>query len=229
MKKNVWFVSGIDTNVGKTYATGLLARAFAEKKVNVITQKMIQTGCKDSSEDIDMHRRLQNLSPLDEDAAHLTCPYIFSYPCSPHLAAELDHQTIDPAKITSATRQLLEHHDLILLEGAGGLMVPLTHDLLTIDYVRAQNYPLLLVTSGKLGSLNHTLLSLYACQREGIEVKALVYNHFPHIDDVIEQDSLSYLYRHFPRTPIIELAEQQEEGNECILPDISPLLNVLDA
>ena len=219
MKKNVWFVSGIDTNVGKTYATGLLARAFAEKKVNVITQKMIQTGCTDSSEDIDMHRRLQNLSSLDE----------FSYPCSPHLAAELDHQTIDPAKITSATRQLLEHHDLILLEGAGGLMVPLTHDLLTIDYVRAQNYPLLLVTSGKLGSLNHTLLSLYACQREGIEVKALVYNHFPHIDDMIEQDSLSYLRRHFPHTPIIELAEQQEEENGCILPDISPLLNVLDA
>lgn len=222
MKKEVWFVSGIDTNVGKTYATGMIARALAQKGIDVITQKMVQTGCQETSEDIEMHRRLQGLPTLSEDREGLTCPYIFTYPCSPHLAVELDRRELDMARITAATQQLLKNHDLVLLEGAGGLMVPLSHEKLTLDYIREQKYPLLLVTSGKLGSLNHTLLSLYACRHEGVEVKGIIYNRFPHTDEIIEKDSLLYLQRHFRSIPVIELEEQPEEAE--ILPDVSPLL-----
>ncbi len=224
MKKEVWFVSGIDTNVGKTYATGLLARALALKGVHVITQKMIQTGCRETSEDIEMHRRLQGLPVLVEDREGLTCPYIFTYPSSPHLAAELDRRELEVSKITAATEALLERYDRVLLEGAGGLMVPITHHLLTLDYIRDQHYPLLLVTSGKLGSLNHTLLSLYACRHEGITVKAILYNRFPHIDEVIEQDSLAYLRRHFPDIPVIEIGEWSEDSDDAALPCVDALL-----
>ena len=99
MKGKVLFISGIDTNIGKTYTTGILARALAEKGKTVITQKMIQTGCTEISEDIEMHRQLQDIPFTEEDKAGLTCPYIFTYPSSPHMAAERDGRTIDLSTI----------------------------------------------------------------------------------------------------------------------------------
>ena len=106
-------------------------------------------------------------------------PEIFSYPCSPHLAAEIDKRPIDFDKIERATQTLSERYDAVLLEGAGGLMVPLTRELLTIDYVAQKQYPLVFVTSGRLGSINHTLLSLEAMTRRGIRLHTLAYNLFP--------------------------------------------------
>ena len=125
---------------------------------------MIQTGCTEVSEDIEMHRKIQGIPFTEEDKAGLTCPYIFTYPCSPHMAAEKDGKTIDLSVITEATRRLQEKYEYVLLEGAGGLMVPNDFHSLAIDYVKEQGYPVILVTSGKLGSINHTLLSLYACK-----------------------------------------------------------------
>ena len=82
MKKNVYFVSGIDTNIGKSYATAYLARVWREKGINVITQKFIQTGNPAGySEDIELHRRLMGLEYLPEDEQGWTKPEIFSYPC----------------------------------------------------------------------------------------------------------------------------------------------------
>ena len=193
MKGKVLFISGIDTNIGKTYTTGILARALAEKGKTVITQKMIQTGCTEISEDIEMHRQLQDIPFTEEDKAGLTCPYIFTYPSSPHMAAERDGRTIDLSTIIEATRKLQEKYEYVLLEGAGGLMVPNDFNSLTIDYVKEQNYPVLLVTSGKLGSINHTLLSLFACKQYGVEVKALVYNLYPETDKLIADLSLIHI------------------------------------
>ena len=181
MKGKVFFISGIDTNVGKTIATGAIAKALAQAGRTVITQKMVQTGCERVSEDIEEHRRIQGIPFTEEDKAGLTCPYIFSYPCSPHMAAERDGKQIDLERITQATRQLMARYEYVLVEGAGGLMVPNDMRSLAIDYVKEQGYPLLLVTSGKLGSINHTLLSLFVCERYGIEVKAIVYNQYPSI------------------------------------------------
>lgn len=90
MKGTVLFITGIDTNIGKTFATGMIACALAGKGKKVITQKMIQTGCAEVSEDIEMHRKIQGIPFTEEDKTGLTCPYIFTYPCSPHMAAEKD-------------------------------------------------------------------------------------------------------------------------------------------
>jgi dethiobiotin synthase len=214
MKGKVLFVTGIDTNIGKTYATGILARALAEQGKTVITQKMIQTGCEEISEDIEMHRKLQGIPFTEEDKQGLTCPYIFTYPCSPHMAAAKDKRNIDLSVITAATQQLQEKYEYVLLEGAGGLMVPNDFDSLTIDYVKEQGYPVILVTSGKLGSINHTLLSLYACKQYGIPVKALVYNLFPKADALIEANTMEYLAQYLqkesPETTIITLPDMEE-------------------
>lgn len=226
MKGKVLFVSGIDTNIGKTFATGILARTLADKGKKVITQKMIQTGCTDVSEDIEMHRRLQGIPYTDADKAGLTCPYIFTYPCSPHMAAQRDGRLIDLSTITEATRQLQEKYEYVLLEGAGGLMVPNDFQSLAIDYVKQQGYPVVLVTSGKLGSINHTLLSLYACKQYGIEVKALVYNLYPATDKLITDNTMEYLTQYLakesPGTAFITLPEYKEEMSEEV--DITGIL-----
>ena len=219
-KGNVYFISGIDTSVGKTAATGAIAKALAQAGKRVITQKMIQTGCEQVSEDIEEHRRIQGIPFTEEDREGWTCPYIFSYPCSPHMAADKDGRTIDLQVITQATERLRERYEYVLLEGAGGLMVPNDFQSLTIDYIRDQGYPLILVTSGKLGSINHTLLSLFAAEQYGIPVKAIVYNQYPHIDALIEANTLEYLRIKFPQIPLLLLNDLQKE--EPI--DISPLL-----
>lgn len=216
MKGKVWFISGIDTNVGKTYATGALACRLAAAGKRVITQKMVQTGCTEISEDIEMHRHLQGLPLLEEDRTGLTCPYVFTYPCSPHMASERDGRTIDLDTITAATERLRERYDYVLLEGAGGLMVPIDRHTLTIDYIRACGYPLVLVTSGKLGSINHTLLSLFAARAYGIPVEQVVYNLYPHTDALIEANTLEYLTdylrKEFPETRLVKL----EEGGQIV-------------
>ena len=193
MKGKVFFITGIDTNIGKTYATALLANNFAAQGKRVITQKMIQTGCIDISEDIEKHRELQQLPLLPEDKAGTTCPYLFTYPCSPHLAAEIDGVTIDCNVITQATEQLQADYEIVLLEGAGGLMVPIDDTQTTIDYVKACGYPIYLVTSAKLGSINHTLLSLYACKQYEIPVQGVIFNQNDSIDHLLSESTVEYL------------------------------------
>lgn len=212
MSGQVYFVSGIDTDIGKTYATGFLAKLWAEQGKKVITQKLIQTGNANVSDDIVKHREIMGSGWFQEDHDKLTMPEIFSYPASPHLATRLDGREIDFQKIETATQTLAERFDVVLLEGAGGLMVPLTTSLLTIDYIAEHQFPVILVTSGRLGSINHTLLSLEALKVRGLSLHAMVYNLKDESKDpIISQDTSAYLKNylavHFPKAEWIELAK----------------------
>lgn len=201
---NAYFISGIDTDAGKSYVTGYIAARLREKGVNVVTQKFIQTGNKDYSEDIELHRRIMGIEPLPEDIDHTTAPVIFSYPASAQLAARIDGRKIDLTVIDNATERLKEKYDTVLIEGAGGLMVPIEDDFLTIDYVTSRNLPLILVTNGVLGSINHTILSLEAVKSRGIHLEAVIYNEHFDTDKVIAEDTKGfitrYLHRNFPGT-----------------------------
>ena len=208
MTDNVYFVSGIDTDIGKSYATGFFARTWNSEGRRTITQKLIQTGNTCMSEDIELHRRIMGCGLLPEDREGLTMPEIFSYPCSPHLAAEIDGRPIDLAGIERATMELSRRYDTVLLEGAGGLMVPLTRQLLTIDYIARKGYPLIYVTSGRLGSINHFLLGLEAIRARRIRLHTVAYNLFPREeDDRISRDTESYirdvLSREWPDTQFV--------------------------
>lgn len=205
MESQIYFISGIDTDAGKSYCTAWYARQLAQNGKRVITQKFIQTGNVGHSEDIDLHRRIMETGYLPEDREGLTMPEIFSYPCSPHLAARIDRRPIDFNKIERATLELARRYDIVLVEGAGGLMVPLTEEYLTIDYIAEKQYPLLFVTSGKLGSINHTLLSLEAIKNRGIRLDMVLYNLYPTVEDkTIQEDTTqyikNYLAKHFPDT-----------------------------
>lgn len=203
MKNNVYFISGIDTDAGKSYATGYLARQWNDKGIRTITQKLIQTGNIHISDDIKLHREIMGIAFTEEDRSGITMPEIFTYPASPYLAARIDQRAIDFEKIRKATELLSERYDVVLLEGAGGLMVPLTDDYLTIDYIKEMDYPLIFVTSGKLGSINHTLLSLEAIRSRGIQLHTVAYNLFPELEDTIIRDDTehyikNYIHTYFP-------------------------------
>lgn len=212
MKENVFFVSGTGTGIGKSFATGYIAKLWNKRGIKTITQKFIQTGNCDISEDIELHRKIMGTPLLEEDLERLTMPEIFSYPCSPHLASKIDNRPIDFNKIKRATALLSEKYDRVLLEGAGGLMVPLTGSLLTIDYIKRENYPLILVASSTLGSINHILLTLEAVAARGIRLYAFVYNLFENEsekDEIIKDDTRKFVYehllKHFRTTRFLEL------------------------
>ena len=209
LKEKVLFITGIDTDAGKTYATAYLSRMLASQGRQVITQKSIQTGCTGSSEDIEAHRRLCGGEYYPEDTAGLTAPLIFSYPASAQLAAAIDGRTIDMAKIEACTMELGKNYDSILIEGAGGLMVPIHDDYFTIDYIAEHNYPAVLVTNGRLGSINHTILSLDALKKRGIKVAAVVYNRYFDRDKTICADTVGFIKRymahHHPQAEFIDM------------------------
>lgn len=202
------FISGIDTDAGKTYATAWLASRYMESGKSVITQKFIQTGNSGRSEDIEAHRRLSGVEMRPEDLDFTTAPIIFTYPASAQLAARIDGKTIDLDKIRESTRILSSRYDVVLIEGAGGLLVPITDTYFTIDYVAQENLPLALVTNGRLGSINHTILSLEAIKSRDITLHSVIYNTFFDKDKVIACDTFDficrYVKRNFPKSQVIK-------------------------
>lgn len=201
----IYFVSGIDTDAGKTYCTAWLAKQLNGKGIRTITQKFIQTGNSGRSEDIELHRSIMGCGMLPEDMDFTTAPEIFSYPASPLLASKIDKRPVDFEKINNATKRLADKYDVVLVEGAGGLMVPLAENMLTIDFIARSGYPLVFVTSGRLGSVNHTLLGLEAVAARNINLYMVMYNLYPaNPDTTISDDTRcylrSYLGTRFPGT-----------------------------
>lgn len=210
-----YFISGIDTDAGKSYCAGWWARKMMDEGKSVITQKFIQTGNREFSEDIEVHRKLMGTGMLPEDLDHTTAPVIFTYPCSPQLAARIDGRDIDLKLIDDATRTLSERYDVVIVEGAGGLMVPVTDDFFTIDYIASRNLPLVFVVHGALGSINHAILSFEAIKARSIKLACVLYNTFYDTDPVIAADTRGfierYINRYFPDSGVIDVPKLAEQ------------------
>jgi dethiobiotin synthetase len=205
----VIFITGIDTDSGKTIATGLMARYLIKSGISVITQKIVQTGCDKISDDIAMHRKIMGIDLTEDDRNGLTCPYIFKYPASPHLSAGFENKKIDINIISEATKQLSAKYDIVLLEGVGGLLVPLNNETTLLDYIEMNNYSIIIISSAKLGSINHTLLTMEAIKNRDLKIRGLFYNHFPKQDREILNDTRDviekYLSQHWFNASIIDI------------------------
>jgi len=231
MAGRIFFISGIDTGVGKTVVTGLMTRWLRASGRDVITVKMVQTGNTGFSEDLDMHRALADMPRLAEDDLGLTAPQIFAFPSSPELAARLEGRTVDLEKIAHAVATCAAAHEVVLVEGVGGLAVPLTADTLAADFAAAQGWPLILVASGRLGSINHIILSLEAAKTRGMSVAGVVYNWCADVDPTIDADTPAVTRRTLQRlgfpSAVVHLAKQVRP----VLPnsdiDFSPLFACL--
>jgi len=175
-----FFVTGIDTGVGKTMICGLLAAFLRKEGLNAVTQKWVQTGTDRWPIDLAVHRRLMGLpETVPEGMLEDLCPYRFSFPSSPHLAAERDGRKIDAAVIEDAYRRLEASHDIVLIEGGGGFLVPLTRELLVGDLVARLGLSVLVVVANRLGCINHTLLTVEAARRRGISLAGVIFNRPP--------------------------------------------------
>ena len=120
---------------------------------------------------------------------------------------QLAVKEIDPGKIDWALAELCKKFDYVLIEGAGGLMVPLTRRLLFINWAAKQDLPLILVTSGRLGSINHTLLSIEAAKNRNMRIAGIIYNMYPKSDEEISKDSLDVIQRLNPEIPVVKIGE----------------------
>ncbi len=191
-----YFIAGIDTGIGKTVATGLLARYLMAQDRSIITAKLAQTGSEQVAEDIRTHRKIMGTDLFWEDTSGMTCRYVFDYPASPHLAAEAENAVISPEVICKAVADLEETFDIVLVEGVGGIMVPLTRDLLSIEMAAKSCWPLIIVSSGRLGSINHTLMTMQCADALGCRIAGVIYNLDGCDDDIITSDSRAIIKEH---------------------------------
>jgi dethiobiotin synthetase len=155
------FVTGIGTGIGKTIVSAILT-----EKLKADYWKPIQSGDLDNSDTLKVENLITNTrSKIHKEAYRLT------QACSPHKAAVIDGVTIDQKNIILPVTD-----NQLIIEGAGGLMVPLNNNFLMIDLIQQLNAEVILVVKHYLGSINHTLLSLEALYSRGIPVKALIFN-----------------------------------------------------
>ncbi len=227
MQKKI-FIAGIDTDVGKTIITGLIAKYIQSINKSVITQKIAQTGCKGISEDIQMHRKIMGVELFKEDIDKTTCPYVFELPASPHLSAQLQAIEIDVDTINKSTKILNANYEYVIIEGVGGVFVPLTRTYTSLDYLSKQKLDVILVTTPKLGSINHTLMTIDTLFRKKINILGLVYNLIGDYDRQIKSDSklifAEYLQKYGYKNNIIEI--NKIEANYPIIKDFKQFLKL---
>jgi dethiobiotin synthetase len=163
------FITATNTDVGKTYVTLQLIDAFAQRGLRVGVCKPIETGVTDTPVDATaLLERCRRVNPAFEAfSPEAITAYTFALPAAPFCADT--HRIIDPEHIVETVRTLQRHCDLLLVEGAGGLMVPITQTFKMIDLAKTLDADLLLVTPSRLGCINDTLLSMEALEARSID------------------------------------------------------------
>ena len=191
------FITGTDTRVGKTLVTGGLAALLREAGIDVGVMKPAESGCR---------RKDGALIPQDalflremagcRDELQLVNPYALERPLAPALAAECENVDINLEVIREAYSILTSRHDLVLVEGAGGMLTPLNSHRFMADLAgELGRLPVLLVTRDILGTINHTLLTLYYTRRERMDVMGIVMNRTSPADELAESLNAGALQR----------------------------------
>ncbi|MGG1658658.1 dethiobiotin synthase [Brevibacillus sp. NRS-1366] len=168
------FLSGTDTGVGKTIVTAGIAAALRQDEVDVGVWKPVQSGALANEPESDAYL-LKELGGV-EDAYEEIAPLVFPAPLTPLLAAEAVGKSLTMNEVVAGGQLLMERHPALLVEGAGGLMVPLTRTEMMAHLAVRLKLPLLLVARAGLGTINHTLLSVWYARKLGIEVVGVILN-----------------------------------------------------
>jgi dethiobiotin synthetase len=178
MTKPSFFITGTDTSVGKTEAACLLARSLTEAGLKVGVMKPVETGCpvKDGRIMPLDALRLKTASNTEADL-DLVNPYRFTAPVAPDLAARLFGTSIDLERIKDIFIGLQAAHDLMLVEGAGGLLAPCAEGKSMADLAHLLGTSLIIVTANRLGTINHTLLTVRCAQQMVLAIKGIILNN----------------------------------------------------
>ena len=172
------FVTATDTDIGKTCVCAGLAYALKKSGIDVGIMKPFACGVKQkigfSSNDLTI---LTNAAMVD-DAEDIINPFFFPIPASPYTAAKNLGVKIDVEHVMECFRKLDEIHDIVLVEGIGGIMTPILKDYAIIDLVKDLMANTIIVTSSKIGTVNHTVLTCNMCKNMNIPIKGLIINNF---------------------------------------------------
>ena len=172
------FVTATDTDIGKTYVCAGLAYALKKSGIDVGIMKPFACGVKQkigfSSNDLTI---LTNAAMVD-DAEDIINPFFFPIPASPYTAAKNLGVKIDVEHVIQCFRKLDEIHDIVLVEGIGGIMTPILKDYAIIDLIKDLMANTIIVTSSKIGTVNHTVLTCNMCKNMNIPIKGLIINNF---------------------------------------------------
>jgi dethiobiotin synthetase len=209
---NGFFITGTDTDVGKTYVTAALAKAYQSMGVDVGVMKPVTSG-------VEVHPGDDAITLIEmsgsADAPELIAPCTYKAALSPHLAAGLEGKDVDLDRILSAYRAIGSSHEMILVEGAGGFLVPLyvsPDEIYTVgDLAVEMDLPVYIVAANRLGVINHTLLTVLAAEASGLTVAGVILNAVTPEENEATRTNLNSL-RDTLETPVIASLPYAEGG-----------------
>lgn len=195
---NVIFVTGTDTGVGKTVISSAISAFFSLKKnMNVGVMKPFESG---------LSKRDKDLLPWDAiclreasgsyDDLDIISPYTFESPVAPEVAAMLEHVNIDITIIDKIFQRIKKSHDLVVVEGAGGVLVPIKENFFFADLIQKWNAPTLIVSRLGLGTINHTLLTTHLLKERGVKVLGVILNNTDGLGDLPAQTNPDILKKY---------------------------------
>ncbi|MFN3648302.1 MAG: dethiobiotin synthase [Armatimonadota bacterium] len=217
------FVTGTDTGVGKTVVTASLVAELRRRGHDAGAMKPVETGIDPAADpalrDAERLRRAAGAV----DPPELVCPLTLREPLAPSVAARLEGREVELEPLFAAYRELRRRHDLLFVEGAGGLGVPLRDDYLMSDLARDLELPVLVVARPSLGTINHTLLTVRFARSAGLRVMGVVISGYPDDPDLAERTSPAEIER-LAGTPILGIVPRFPQADRQPAPlDGSPL------
>ena len=220
------FITGTDTGIGKTVVAASLLAAARDRGVRAAPMKPVQTGCTGRGQrlrapDLDFCLAAADLNPAPEEQRWM-CPYRFIPATSPHLAARLHGLHISKETIKANFRKILSKYDAVIVEGAGGVLVPIDDRNTMLDIMKALRLPVILVARAGLGTINHTLLSLAELRRAKLNVIGIVLvQSTPGKRGGIEKDNARAIGR-LGRVPVLACLPFRKSFNAAVF---APLLS----
>ena len=223
------FVTGTDTGVGKTWVAGGIARWFHRRGRRVAVSKPVATGCE---------RRREGLVSEDAellahcaDARHpldLICPQRYAEPLAPAIAAERAGEPVDWAVVQRSLDLMSRDSDVIVVEGVGGLMVPLDSKHTVLDLARWLGVPAVVVARPALGTINHTLLTTAALKAAGVKVAGVVVNRYPAESPGVVEETNPRAIEKWGKVPVLCVAPHEPKTGFDLPPGVIAAIELVD-
>lgn len=185
------FITGTDTGVGKTVVSALIGLIYQEAGLTVGYLKPVETGAAKVGEELIPAdaKFVATLLGLEDEPIEMLCPYRYEQPVSPHLAAILAKRPVKSPNIVECFNYLNRRYDAVIVEGAGGLLVPVNPNYMIADMARDLALPLLITARPGLGTINHTLLTVAAALQADLHVAGVVINRYPENPSLVEKNN----------------------------------------
>ncbi|MDP8263592.1 MAG: dethiobiotin synthase [Candidatus Ancaeobacter aquaticus] len=198
------FATGTDTDIGKTFVSGLIAQAFLRRNIRTIVVKPIATGGRKlkgqciSPDTLYLKKKL-NL-PQQQNELNPVC---FSAPLAPLSASRIEKKTINIKNVLKSVEHAAQNYDQIIVEGIGGVSVPITKDYFVSNLIKDIGFPVIIVARSSLGTINHTLLTINELERRGISILGVIYNDCTRTKKGLAQKTSPRIISECSKVPIL--------------------------